>query len=355
MGRLNIGKSQSEHKVKSGIAIIGVGRWGVHLVRNFQQHPQACIVGIVDHHQERLAYCRQHLNLDETVLMATDWESVRKLPDLDAVVVVTPAYLHYPLILDALQLGYHVLSEKPLALNPTECLELTILAEQQQKQLFVDHTYLFHPAVEKGQKVIQSGKLGQLRYGYATRTHLGPVRHDVDALWDLAIHDICIFNHWLGKFPIQVQASGNVWLQHQSPMSPIGLSDLVWVTLIYPGGFRAYIHLCWLNPDKQRRLCMVGSQGTLIFDEMSQEKPLSIQHGYFERQGKQFIPTGQSYEVVEIESGEPLAKMCDRFLNSIHTNTISPLSSGLVGTKLVQILSCLSQSLQQGGMMVDVP
>ena len=340
--------------MKSGIAIIGLGRWGVHLVRNFQQHPQARIIAIVERHQERLAYCRQHLNLDETVITATDWESVRKSPDLDAVVVVTPASLHYPLIFDALQLGYHVLSEKPLTLDPDECSRLTSLAQRQQKQLFVDHTYLFHPAVEAGQKVIQSGKLGQLRYGYATRTHLGPIRYDVDALWDLAIHDICIFNHWLGQFPTQVQATGTVWLQEQSPISPIGLSDLVWVTLIYPDGFRAYIHLCWLNPDKQRRLCVVGSQGTLIFDEMSPEAPLSIQYGHFEQQGKQFIPTGQSHEVVEIESGEPLQKMCDRFLQCIHTNTISPLSSGEVGTKLVEILSCLTESLQNGGKIVNV-
>lgn len=341
--------------MKSGIGIIGVGRWGVHLVRNFQQHPQARIIAIVDRHQERLTYCRQHLNLDETVVTATDWESVRELPDLDAVVVVTPASLHYPLIVDALQLGYHVLSEKPLTLDPSECAQLTSLAQRQQKQLFVDHTYLFHPAVEGGQKVIQSGKLGQLRYGYATRTHLGPVRYDVDALWDLAIHDICIFNHWLGQFPTQVQATGTLWLQPQSPMSPTSLSDLVWVTLTYPDGFRAYIHLCWLNPDKQRRLCVVGSQGTLIFDEMSQQAPLSIQHGHFGLQGKQFIPTGQSHEVVEIESGEPLQRMCDRFLHCIHTNTTSPLASGEVGTKLVEILSCLTESLQQGGKIVKVP
>jgi predicted dehydrogenase len=92
------------------------------------------------------------------------------------------------------------------------------------------------------------------------------VRQDVDALWDLAIHDISIFNHWLGQYPDKVQAQGKVWLQPhlKTSLSPDGLGDMVWVTLYYPNGFQAKIHLCWCNPDKQRRLCVVGSQGTLI-------------------------------------------------------------------------------------------
>jgi predicted dehydrogenase len=169
-----------------------------------------------------------------------------------------------------------VLAEKPLTLKLSESQALCDLAQQQQRQLVIDHTYLFHPVVETGQQVIAKGKLGDLRYGYAARTHLEPVRPDVDALWDLAIHDIAIFNTWLGQTPIQVQATGTVWLQPDrefetdriqdlTPISNSGLSDIVMATLTYPNGFRAFLHLCWLNPDKQRRLGVVGSEGTLIF------------------------------------------------------------------------------------------
>ncbi|MGK7875517.1 MAG: Gfo/Idh/MocA family protein [Xenococcaceae cyanobacterium] len=345
-----------------GIAILGVGRWGIHLVRNFWQHPQAHVIAVVDHHPENLAYCREKFGLDESkVVMATDWESVKHLEGIDAVVIATPASTHYPLIADALQLGYHVLAEKPLTLDPIECLELTRLAEQKQRQLFVDHTYLFNPAVERGQQVIRSGQLGELRYGYASRTHLGPVRQDVDALWDLAIHDIAIFNHWLGQTPIKVQARGNVWLQRDrkigktSSSHPQGLADLVWVTLTYPDGFQAYIHLCWLNPDKQRRLCLVGTQGSLIFDEMSPEAPLTLQGGYLQQQEERFIPVDQSRQVLEIETSEPLRRVCDRFLENIRSMSSSSVSSGWVGAQLVQILSCLSLSLQQQGQTITVP
>ena len=340
------------------VAILGVGRWGVHFLRHFLHHPQAEVVAIVDCDPQRLAVCRGQFELDSRgVILATTWESVRQWENIEAAVIATPASTHYSLIADALQLGYHVLAEKPLTLDPTECLELTRLAERYQRQLFIDHTYLFHPAVEKGQEIIQSGKLGELRYGYASRTHLGPIRQDVDALWDLAIHDLCIFNYWLGQMPIQVQARGRMWLQpdgqvgkteNQFPQGG-GLADLVWGTLIYADGFEANFHWCWNNPDKQRRLGVVGSQGSLIFDEMSPDASLTLQHGYLERQGEKFTPAGQLREVLPVERVEPLRKVCDRFLEAVCYQQPCLEASGTVAAQLVQILSSLSLSLQQQG------
>ncbi|HEY9650365.1 MAG TPA: Gfo/Idh/MocA family oxidoreductase [Coleofasciculaceae cyanobacterium] len=359
---------------KLGIAVVGVGRWGVHLVRNFLEHPDARVVAVVDSHSQRLHALQKQFHLDASVILATDWQAVRNNPEIQAVAIATPASTHYSLITDALHQGYHVLAEKPLTLNPIECLELCRFAEQQQRQLMVDHTYLFHPAVQRGQEIVQSGRLGELRYGYAARTHLGPVRQDVDALWDLAIHDIGIFNTWLGQVPIEVQATGRVWLKRISGQlsrakgnsreqltadngqrtNPQELADLVQVILTYPSGFQAFIHLCWLNPDKQRRLAVVGSLGTLIFDELA-GVPLTLQHGYLEQEGEYFTPAGQQCEVLDIELGEPLKRVCDRFLTSIQLNQPSSLSSGWLGAQLVQVLSCLEQSLQQGGIPITVP
>ncbi|MEH1976940.1 MAG: Gfo/Idh/MocA family oxidoreductase [Nostoc sp.] len=333
------------------IAVIGVGRWGVHLLRNFLAHPQVNVVAVVDPHLERLAAVKQQFNLDENVVLTTQWQDLKKVPGLTGVAIATPATTHYALIKDALQQGYHVLAEKPLTLDPAECRELCQLAEQNHLILMVDHTYLFHPAVERGKTVVQAGKLGDLRYGYATRTHLGPVRQDVDALWDLAIHDIAIFNAWLGQIPVKVQATGTVWLQGAvgEDADIRGLADLVWLTLTYPDGFQAYIHLCWLNPDKQRRLGIVGSLGSLIFDEMSRSSPLTLLNGEFEQQGNQFIPVNQRQTVLELETGEPLGRVCSSFVVSILNNTPSEVSSGWVGTELVEILAALTASLGQGG------
>jgi predicted dehydrogenase len=344
--------------LRTRLAILGVGRWGTHFVRNFLAHSQGEIVAIADPSTDNLTAIQEKFDLDQkSILLTSDWQTIEKQVNLDAMVVVTPASTHYPLIKKALLSGYHVLAEKPLTLDPKECLELTRLAQEQNRQLMIDHTYLFHPAVTQGQSIVKSGQLGELRYGYASRTHLGPVRQDVDALWDLAIHDISIFNHWLGQYPEKVQAQGQVWLQgdRMTSLSPQGLGDMVWVTLYYPNGFQATIHLCWCNPDKQRRLCVVGSQGTLIFDEMSADEPLTLQRGYFETQGEKFIPLGQSKEIIPLEKAEPLKQVCDRFLESIRTNSPCHISSGLVGTQLVQILAALSRSLREKGAIISIP
>ncbi|HEY9750315.1 MAG TPA: Gfo/Idh/MocA family oxidoreductase [Allocoleopsis sp.] len=351
-----------------GIAVIGAGRWGVHLVRNFLEHPQARLVAVIDPDPDRLAALKQRFDLDDSVILATDGSALPPPPELMAVAIATPATTHYALITTALKQGYHVLAEKPLTLALAESQELCRLAELQQRQLVVDHTYLFHPAVQRGRSLVQSGTLGDLRYGYAARTHLGPVRPDVDALWDLAIHDIAIFNTWLGETPTQVQAQGKIWLQTRSPnldYFPQGLADLIWVTLMYPSGFQAVVHLCWLNPDKQRRLGVVGSRGTLVFDELSPEAPLTIQHGQLqptpgnsrsetEPAPTYYTPIEQRHEVVSLESGEPLQQVCTHFLDCVRHNRPSPISSGQVGAELVQVLNALTESLNQAGQIIHL-
>lgn len=326
-----------------GIAIIGVGRWGVHLLRNFLNHPLARVVAIADRNPRRLQIVKQQFELDAGAIAMGDWGQVRQLPGIEAVAIATPASTHYALIVDALQLGYHVLAEKPLTLAPEQALELCQLAEKQQKQLVVDHTYLFHPAIAVAKEAICAHRLGNLRYGYAARTHLGPIRPDADVLWDLAAHDICIFNTWLAQLPIQVQAKGTVWLKSNTNRRGVGGFDLMWVTLTYACGFQAVIHLCWLNPDKQRRVCVNGSRGTLIFDEMRAEAPLLLKLG-----------GAASDEVLAIASEEPLARVCSHFLTCVACNERSPISSGWVGFEIVKILAACSQSALLNGSPISL-
>jgi predicted dehydrogenase len=332
------------------MALFGVGRWGTHLLRNLLAHPQVQLMAVVDPNAANLERVRS-LTLPSHTVLAAEAEAVLAREDLDAVVVATPASTHYPLIKTALERGRHVLAEKPLTLDAETSRSLCQLAEKQQRQLVIDHTYLFNPAVQAGQAVVQQETLGRLRYGYAARTHLGPVRWDVDALWDLAIHDIAIFNHWLGMMPVRVQAEGQVWLQAQpqGDLFPQGLSDVVWATLTYPGGLQVKLHFCWCNPDKQRKLCLSGSEGTLIFDEMADPGPLIWQRGTLQSQDKYFIPAEQQTDILPVPMAEPLRAVCDHFVDCVARSQPSPISSGWTGTALVQILQALTQSLNQGG------
>lgn len=334
------------------LAVFGVGRWGTHLLRNFLAHPHVQVIAIVDPLEANLQAAAQRFGLDEQMFLTTQWQDALELTGLQAVAIATPAETHYPLITAALKQGLHVLAEKPLTLSVEESVQLCQLAAEQKRQLVIDHTYLFHPAVLQGQGFVRSRQLGALRYGYATRTHLAPVRQDVDALWDLAIHDIAIFNAWLAETPCAVQATGKAWLSpsvtHQSLHFPNGLADTAWATLIYPSGFQAQLHLSWLNPDKQRRLCVVGEQGSLIFDELSTD-PLIVQWGEFEQRGNQFHPIHQKRDVLDVPADEPLQRVCEHFLTCVTTNQPSEVSSGWLGAELVQVLAGLSASMQQDG------
>ncbi|MBD2329423.1 Gfo/Idh/MocA family oxidoreductase [Alkalinema sp. FACHB-956] len=338
------------------VAIFGLGRWGQHLLRNFLAHPQAHVRAIVDPFPANLDRMAQQFGLEAAVQQLTDWEAAIALPDLDAVVIATPAETHYPMVRQALLQGLHVLAEKPLTLDAASSLELCELAEKVQRQLVIDHTYLFHPAVLRGQAALEAKAIGDLRYGYATRTHLAPVRQDVDALWDLAIHDLAILNYWLGAKPVKVSARGQGWLQPEVThphRAATGLADVVWATVQYPSGFQATIHLAWLNCDKQRRLACVGSQGTLVFDELAVDS-LVIDRGELQAQGVGFVPVIQQREVLDPIGQEPLARVCDHFLACVQQNQPSTISSGWLGADLVRVLQALSRSMEQDGAWVDI-
>ena len=193
------------------LALMGVGRWGTHLLRNFLAHPQIQVRAVVDPFAEQLTATAKTFGLDDSVLLLEHWQDALAIEGLGAVAIATPATTHQAIVTAALQRQLHVLCEKPLTLTADTSAALCRLAQQQNRQLFIDHTYLFHSAVTQAKANL--GRLGTPRYGYAARTNLGPVRHDVDALWDLAIHDIAIFNHWLDAVPVRVQAQGLNWLQ----------------------------------------------------------------------------------------------------------------------------------------------
>lgn len=338
------------------LAIVGLGRWGTHLLRNFLALPGAEVVALVDPDLTQLQALRDRHHLGEAVACYQAWPQALAHPGLEAVVMATPASTHYAMIKAALEAGLHVLSEKPLTLESATSAALCRLAQARQRQLMVDHTYLFHPAVQRGQTLCP--QLGTLRYGYGARTNLGPVRPDADALWDLAIHDVSILNHWLGQLPTAVAAWGQVWLQPQAqPQFPSGLRDVGWLRLFYPNGdgpapleapLEVMVHVSWANPDKQRRLALVGDRGTLVLDEGPQATPLTLYRGGWQAQSPPFVPIGPQAEVIAIDPTEPLQAMGRHFLDCVATNQPSPLSSGQTATDLVRIMEAIATAAETG-------
>ena len=133
-----------------------------------------------------------------------------------------------------------------------EVQELGKLALDKGLVAMVGHTFLFNPAVRYVKELIDRGDLGDVRYIYSQRVNLGRIRKDVDALWNLAPHDISIIQYWLGDpEPVSVNRQGMAYVQE-------GIDDVVFLNITYPKGVLANIHVSWLDPHKIRKMTVVG-------------------------------------------------------------------------------------------------
>src|SRR5262249_10468271 len=155
--------------------------------------------------------------------------------------------------------GKHVLVEKPLCASSPEAAELIDIAAAAKRMLCVGHVFLFNSGVRLVKSMIDNGELGQIRYLSATRTNLGPIRYDVNALWDLAAHDLSIFDYWLGTPPCEVSAQGAAFLNRE-------VEDMVLATYRYPNQVLAHVHASWLNPKKVREITIVGEKRMVVWD-----------------------------------------------------------------------------------------
>ena len=162
-----------------------------------------------------------------------------------------------------------MLAEKPLASTSGECAELTALAKEKDRLLMTGHVFLFNAGILKLKGILQYGELGDIYYLHATRTNLGPVRQDTNAVGDLASHDVAIVNFLFGSTPSHVCGTGMSYLQP-------GREDVAFVTLFYPGNRIAALHVSWLDPHKVRRITAVGSKRMAVWDDLAQQGPVTI-------------------------------------------------------------------------------
>jgi predicted dehydrogenase len=335
-----------------GVAVVGAGHWGPHLVRNFNDHLSSHTLWVVDQAETRRKAIGERF---PSVSLSADIDEALGDDRVDAVVVATPTSTHSSLVRRALEAKKHVLVEKPITNSLEDAVELCRLAEKEDRVLMVGHVFLFNPAIRAAKDYIDAGDLGQVEYLSMTRTNLGPVRTDVNAAWDLASHDISIANYWLGTAPTTVSASGGSWLNQ-------GVHDVVFATLRYPKGVVVHIEASWLNPRKRRLISVIGAERMLTVDDMDLNEPLRLYDkgvvgaeaeitdtfaGFRSqiREGQVLIP--------HVTTGEPLRAECDSFLDRIRGGEGS-LSDGWAGADVVAVLEAIDRSMAEDGAQQEV-
>ena len=245
------------------IAQVGCGYWGPNVLRNFSAQPGCWVKFVVEISPERQAYVRANFPKSQVV---SDLDSVLKDPEIDAVIISTPASSHFELAKQVLESGKHAFVEKPLATSTEQADELVALAAKTGKTLMAGHTFLYNAAVRYAQKLLRDESLGRLYYIYSQRLNLGQVRSDVNAWWNLAPHDVSILLYLMnGELPASVSAVGVSYIQP-------GIEDVVFATLKWANGVTGHIHVSWLDPGKIRKMTLVGSRKMVVYDDVSDDK-----------------------------------------------------------------------------------
>jgi predicted dehydrogenase len=334
-----------------GIAVLGCGYWGINYVRVFNELPSSRVLVVCDKQPSRLQEVGARF---PGVILTTEIEHALAVPGVDAVVICTEASSHFRIARRCLAAGKHVLVEKPIATTATEADELSTAADSAQLVLMVGHTFLYNPGIRKIKEYLQTGEAGRVYYLYSSRTNLGPIRRDVNALWDLAPHDVAIFNYLLESVPVWASAVGVRALRNAR-------EDVGFISLGYSSGILGHIHVSWADPNKVRELVVVGSERRIAFNDLNPLEQVRI----FEKSVSPDVEEPSSYgeyrlmvrdgNIISprIEVAEPLRNQCSHFMECVRRNA-PPLTSGWDGAQVVRVMEAIDRSLKRHGAPVKV-
>lgn len=328
-----------------GIAVVGYGYWGPNLVRNFSNTEGAHVIAVSDLDPEKLPLIKRRY---PGVIATTEYRDLLTDRRIDAIAIATPVHSHYDLALAALMAGKHVFLEKPLAQTSDQARQLIEEAERRKLVLMVDHTFLYTPAVQKIRELIVEGALGDIYYYNGTRASLGLFQSDVNVIWDLAVHDISIIRYILNEDPIAVSATG---ARHVAG-APVNMAH---ITLFFQSSCVAHVSVNWLSPVKVRQTFIGGSRKMIVYDDLeatekikvydkgitvnaSEENTHQLRIGY--RAGDLWAPHLPVKEALQTEA--------EHFIDCVRTGG-SPISDGMSGLQVVEILEAASRSIAEQG------
>lgn len=333
-----------------GVAIIGAGYWGPNFIRNLSTISSAQIRYICDLDKKRLKKINQNY---PSIKTTTKFQDVLKDKKVEGVIIATPVRTHYPLAKMALEAGKNVLVEKPMTAKVEDAKELVELANKKKKILMVDHTFVYHPAVQKMKQLVLKKELGELFYFDSVRTNLGLFQNDTNVLWDLATHDLSIMDYLLDQNPTEIIAIGASHIRKD-------IENVVYVTVRYPGSLLGHIHVNWLAPVKLRMTLLSGYKKMIAYNDLEPIEKIKIYDRSIRyKQNQENITWSKyRYRVGNIESPhigdeEALHVLCDHFINCILGKS-KPLTSGEAGLRIVTMLEAAQESLVKNSQPVAI-
>ena len=321
------------------VGVVGCGYWGRNLVRNF--HKLGALAAVCDVHSGNLEEMRRTYS----VMGTNRYEELLDRPEIQAIVVASPAESHYDLAKAAMLSGKDVFVEKPLALRLEHGEELVELARKQSRVLMVGHLLHYHPAIVELRRLIEVGELGRVEYISSSRLNLGKLRTEEDILWSFAPHDIAAVLHLLDETPVSVAAQGASYLNHP-------ISDVTLTILGFKSGVKAHIFVSWLHPFKEQKLVIVGDRKMAVFDDTQAENKLVLYPHRIEWVNRVPVARKAEGEAVSLSKEEPLQNECSHFLACVRERN-TPETDGENGLRVLRVLHAAGQSVREHGRPVN--
>lgn len=327
------------------VGVIGCGYWGLKHVRVLQGVAGVDRVVAIDACEDRLA---EVAGTFPSLASSCFRDLETALDHVDAVVVATPPKTHLGVAMAAINASKGVLVEKPLATSVADTDELIGAASARGVTLMAGHTFEFNAAVWKVRELIETGDLGQVLFLDSARLNLGLYQPDVNVIWDLAPHDVSIFNHLLQSAPSRVQTWGG---RHAHPL----LEDVAHIHLEYAElGVHATIHVSWLDPCKVRRTTVVGDRQMLVYNDLLETERVRLfdkgvvtkPHGLNTNTAGLMSYRFGDIRAPYIEFHEPLAYQDQHFVNCV-INGSRPATDGEAGRAVVAVLEAAQISLEE--------
>jgi UDP-2-acetamido-3-amino-2,3-dideoxy-glucuronate N-acetyltransferase len=331
------------NQVARDVALIGAGHWGKNLARAFDALGALSVVceaspAAVDAIKKQYPHVRTTSSYTEVLADAS----------ITKVAIAAPAALHYELAEAALKAGKDVYVEKPLCLRLDHAEALVKLADGLGKTLMVGHLLQYHPCVVKLRELVAEGTLGKVLTITSNRLNLGKFRTEENALWSFAPHDISVILSLVGDhLPESVRCMGNAYLSSN-------VADSTITVMRFAGNVMAQIYVTWLNPFKEQKLTIVGTDGMAVFDDTKPwAEKLTLYRKYLSWQkGQDPVPLKITGEQVAVPEGEPLKAECDHFLQACRDKK-RPRTDGAEGMRVLQVLDMAQRSLEGGGESVS--
>ena len=249
------------------VAIMGIGTYGNIIARALQATTKAKLVGVVSGSPEKVKDWQTKYGIpDKNVYNYDNFENIKNNPDIDAIYVIVPNFLHKPYVLRAAKTGKHVISEKPLGLNAKECQEMVDGCKKAGVKLLVGYRMHFEPKNLEIIAMRNAGEFGKIKYftgnggfriGDPTQWRLDKAKAGGGSMMDIGIYAVNGVRYMVGEEPIWVTAQ-------EVKSDPVkfkeGVDETITFQLGFPSGAIAQC-LSTYSMNNVDRFLMIGEKG----------------------------------------------------------------------------------------------